>query len=113
LRVFQPDAAVITNVVFKDIRIEEAHHLISLWLGKLPVSPDKEFGKINGVAFEKINATSKSPLDIIEGDATHVIENLTFRNVCINKKPLKPNMIRFNEFTKNVAFVPLVCCSVK
>ena len=54
LRVFQCDAARVSNVRFENIRIEESPKLISLWIGKFIWTRDAERGHIQDVTFKNI-----------------------------------------------------------
>jgi hypothetical protein len=107
LRVFHSDAATISNVRFEDIRIEESHKLISLWINKAIWSKDAERGHIKDVEFKNISANG-DPLRIeLRGfDAGHLVENVDFENVLLNGKPLSPNEIQSNSFVKQVNAKP-------
>ncbi|CAH8281477.1 glycosyl hydrolase family 28 [Mariniflexile fucanivorans] len=62
LRVYHCDDAVISNVTFDNIRIEEARRLISCWIGKTRWTETEERGHIKNVIFKNIVATS-APID--------------------------------------------------
>ncbi len=107
LRIYHCDSARISNVRFSDIRIEESARLISLWINKAYWSRDQERGHIDGVTFSGITATA-DPLRIeLEGfDASHLVENVAFRDVVVNGKPLTNDEVKSNAFVRNVSVEP-------
>lgn len=107
LRVFHCDAARISNVRFENIRIEEAHKCISLWIGTKIWTRDPERGHIQGVTFKNIQATG-NPLtvDLAGFDETHGIEDVTFENVSFNGRPVTRDNFKVNAFVKNLTIRP-------
>ncbi len=127
LRVYHCDSALIKDVVFQDIRIEEARRLISMWIGKTRWTATPERGHINNVIFRNITATS-APIDptltgfqdgtdwktyvikdhasieIMGYDNEHKIENVTFDNVVIDGQKIDESYITESQFTRNVVF---------
>jgi hypothetical protein len=107
LRVYHCDAAVISNVRFEHLRIEEARKLISVWIGKAVWSRDKEGGHIRGVSFKDISATSQAPRVELKGfDAAHCVEDVAFRNVRVNDRPLTAVDVKTNAFVSRVTVTP-------
>lgn len=104
LRVYHCDAAVVRDVRFEDIRIEESRKLISLWIGKAIWSRDEERGHIQGVIFRNIRATAAAPprVELRGFDAGHLVDGVTFQDVRINGKPLTPADVKANEFVKHM-----------
>ena len=107
LRVYHCDSARISNVRFENLRIEESPRLISLWIGKAVWTRDDARGQIDGVTFQNIRATAK-PLRVeLKGyDKMHLVENVVFRDVVVNGKPLPPAEVKTNEFVKAVRVEP-------
>ena len=103
LRVYHCDSAVVSNIHFDNIRIEESRRLISLWIGKAIWSKEAERGHINGISFENIHA-SGDPLKVeIKGfDAGHAVEGVSFHNVQLNGKPLAWGDVKANEFASQI-----------
>jgi polygalacturonase len=106
LRVFHTDASVISNIRFTNIRIEESRQLISLWTGKNVSSYNKQLGYIKDISFSDITAKG-NPLVIAltGGDAEHIVENVTFKNIFLNGKVLKDKDISRNPFVKQVTIL--------
>lgn len=103
LRVFQCDSARISNVRFENLRIEESPRLISLWIGKHIWSSDSARGHIDGVTFQNIRATAQPVRVELKGfDESHLVENVVFRDVVVNGKPLTSAEVKANEFVKNI-----------
>ncbi|HSU66030.1 MAG TPA: glycosyl hydrolase family 28 protein [Tepidisphaeraceae bacterium] len=100
LRVYHCDAALVSNIRFQDIRIEESRRLISVWIGKQVWSRDAERGHVTDVLFKDIQATSKTPVKIeLQGfDAGHEVVGVKFENVVVNGMPLVPAQVKANEF---------------
>ena len=113
------DAATVKNVLFENIRVEDAHHklfdlaiflsryspdgkdseaqpLNGVWDGVLTVPPDKKDyhaqfrGKIENIRFKDIFVEGFFPFSVIAGyDESHRIRNVTFTNIVINGNRIK------------------------
>lgn len=127
LRVYHCDDALISDVTFRDIRIEEARRLISCWIGKTRWTESEERGNIRNVIFKDIVAKS-APIDttligfqdgtdwkpyiikdhasirLIGFDEKHTIQGVTFENVILDGKPLQSSQVTTNKFVKEVRF---------
>ena len=127
LRVYHCDDAVISDVTFENIRIEEARRLISCWIGKTRWTQTQERGHIKNVTFKNIVATS-APIDTtltgfqdgtdwkpyiirnhasieLEGfDEGHLVEGVVFDNVLLDGKKVKAKNVASNKFVKNVQY---------
>lgn len=127
LRIYHCDDALISDVTFKDIRIEEARRLISVWIGKTRWTETEERGNVRSILFKDIVATS-APIDItltgfqdgtdwkpyiirdhasmlLTGfDEDHTAENIVFDNVLLDGKKVEAHQVQANEFVKNVKF---------
>ena len=107
MRVYHCDAATIRNVRFENLRIEESRKLISLWIGKAVWTRDAERGHIRGVTFKDIVAAGEKPrIELTGFDAEHAVEDVTFRNVVVNGKPLAAADVKSNAFVKDVRVAP-------
>lgn len=110
LRVYNCDSALVRNVTFDDIRIDEARRIMSLWIGSAVWSKESERGHIENVVFQNITSVAsqrKEPLaDLVGFDADHLVENAVFKNVVIGGKALTPADVRQNEFVRNVVVEP-------
>jgi hypothetical protein len=83
------ERAVITNVLYKDIRIEDPDFYLFYILVYYQdiYSLDSKRGKIENIRFENIAVTNTrgALYSVIKGyDATHKVQNLVFKNVTIN-----------------------------
>ncbi len=127
LRVYHCDSALISDVTFQNIRIEEARRLISMWIGRTRWTHTEERGHIKNITFRDITATS-APIDPtltgfqdgtdwkpyiikdhasleIEGfDEGHIVDGVVFENIIIDGKKLDPKGVMQNEFVKNVIY---------
>ncbi|MBX2876604.1 MAG: hypothetical protein KTR30_31100 [Saprospiraceae bacterium] len=127
LRVYHCDDAVISDVTFQNIRIEEARRLISCWIGKTRWTETEERGNIRNVTFRDIMAIS-APIDttltgfqdgsdwkpyIIRDHASmeltgfdeeHRVEGVLFDNVVLDGKKVEMHQVTMNEFVKGVRF---------
>ncbi|MDV7139134.1 glycosyl hydrolase family 28 protein [Maribacter sp. TH_r10] len=127
LRVYHCDDAVISDVTFDNIRIEEARRLISCWIGKTRWTETEERGHIKNVFFKNIVATS-APIDttltgfqdgldwkpyiikdhasmeLVGFDEEHLVENIVFDNVVLDGKKVQAKQVNSNEFVKNIQF---------
>jgi hypothetical protein len=104
LRIYHCDSAVVSNIRFQNIRIEESRRLISLWIGKAVWSKEAERGHIKDVSFENIHAAGE-PLrvELTGFDAAHAIAGVSFKNVQLNGKPLVAGDVKANEFVSGVS----------
>lgn len=107
LRVYQCDAARVSNIRFENIRIEEARKFISVWIGKAVWTHDQERGHIQGVVFKDIRAAGRPlTVELVGFDAQHAIEDVLFQHVMLNGKPLTRGGVRPDSFVKNMAIRP-------
>jgi hypothetical protein len=107
LRVYNCDSALVRNVRFEDLRIEESSRLISLWIGKAVWSREAERGHIAGVTFANIRAAA-APLrvDLHGFDDGHAIDGALFQDVVVNGRPLAASDITQNAFVRNIRVRP-------
>lgn len=120
------DRAVVHNVKFDDIRVEEPivqnaqiadrqqkpedlGRLFEMNIRHNVWSHDTIRGKINDIFFKNITFTgSTSPKSILIGlDNQHLIQNIIFENVIINGKKIttiEECKLSMNQFTRNVVF---------
>ena len=127
LRVYHCDDALISDVTFENIRIEEARRLISCWIGKTRWTESEERGNVRNVVFKDIVATS-APIDttltgfqdgtdwkpyiikdhasmqLIGFDETHTIEGVTFENVILDGKEVQSNQVITNDYVTGIKF---------
>ena len=103
LHIFQSDSSLVSNIRFENLRIEEAHQFISLWIGHDVASYTANAGRIQGVTFKNIEVMG-SPLniDLVGVDSLHAITNVLFQKVWLNHKPLLDRDIKNNSFVKNI-----------
>lgn len=127
LRVYHCDGAVISDITFQNIRVEEARRLISIWIGKTRWTKTKERGNVRNVTFKDITAIS-APIDttltgfqdgidwkpyiikdhasmeIIGYDKDHTVKGVIFDNVILDGKQVEKHQLTINEFVKEVDF---------
>ena len=89
LRIFHSDGALIKNVRFENIRVEESVKFASLWINHAIWSTDTERGQIEDVVFRNITVNNSGyPLhkefEFHGFDADHAIKNVLIENVVIN-----------------------------
>ena len=107
LRVFHCDAAMISNIRFEKIRIEESKRAASVWIGKAKWSRDAERGHIRDVLFQDIAIGPANPQIELRGfDAAYRVENTTFRRVTVGGHPLTRSMVKANEFVAGTKIEP-------
>jgi hypothetical protein len=127
LRVYHCDDAVISDVTFDNIRVEEARRLISVWIGKTRWTKTEERGHVRNVTFRNIKAVS-APIDptltgfqdgpdwkpyvikdhasmeLVGFDESHLVENVVFDNVVLDGKKVAEPQVTKNAFVKDVRF---------
>jgi hypothetical protein len=107
LRVFHCDAALISNIRFENIRIEESKRAASVWIGKAIWSRDADRGHIRDVVFQDIAIGPANPTIELRGfDADHRVENTTFRRITVGGHPLTRSMVKANDFVAGVKVEP-------
>jgi polygalacturonase len=89
LRIYHTDKAVIKNVRFENIRIEESVKFASLWINTAIWTTDAERGHIEDIVFKNITVNNSGyPLhkefEFLGFDADHVVKNVLIENVVIN-----------------------------
>ena len=89
LRIYHTDKALIKNVRFENIRVEESVRFASLWINTAVWTTDAERGHIEDVVFRNITVNNSGyPLhkefEFLGFDADHAIKNVLIENVVIN-----------------------------
>ena len=104
LRVYHCDQARVSDVTFRDIRIEESQRLISLWINKAVWSSSQGRGHIDGVLFERIHAApvERPVIQCLGYDGDHRVENVVFHDVTVGEKALTLSGIQCNEYTDKI-----------
>lgn len=104
LRVYQTDKALVKNIRFENIRIEESYRFASLWIGEAIWTSDNERGHIEDVVFRNIQAAGPNPLyaEFKGYDKDHAVRNVLLENVVLNGKRLTMDDVRKNEFVFDV-----------
>ena len=110
LRVYNCDSAPVGNIVFENIRIEEARRLMSVWIGKAVWSKEGERGRVDGVTFRNIQSAQPvvpGPLaDLVGFDAEHAVNGIGFENVIVGHRPLHKTDVRQNASVSDVSISP-------
>ena len=101
LRIYHTDKALIKNVRFENIRIEESVKFASLWINTAIWTTDAERGNIENVVFKDITVNNSGyPLhkefEFLGYDADHAIRNVVIENVVINGRKLVQEDIVIN-----------------
>jgi hypothetical protein len=109
LSVWNVDGAVAGDVLFEDIRVEEAVRLVRLALFKNKHSRDAAWGQIDGVLFRNITvARGPAAIEISGHSEEHLTKNVTFENLRIGgKQILSPDALdhyRADEFSREIRF---------
>ena len=106
LRIYHTDKALIKNVRFENIRIEESVKFASLWINKAYWSTDEDRGHIEDVVFKDITVTTSRPLEkgieFLGYDEEHAVRNVRVENVMINGKKVTQDSIVVNDYVRNV-----------
>ena len=98
LRIYHTDKALIKNVRFENIRIEESVRFASLWINTAVWTTDSIRGHIEDVVFRNITVNNSGyPLhkefEFLGYDADHAIKNVLIDNVVINGRKVVPEDI--------------------
>ena len=107
LRVFHCDAAAISNVRFRNIRVEEGTRLLSLWIGETAWTRDRGRGTIRGVTVENVRtAASKPQIEVLGFDAAHPVENVSLDGVFAAGRPIARADVTTNPFVRGLVVRP-------
>jgi polygalacturonase len=107
LRVYHCDSARIRHIRFENLRIEETHKFMSLWIGSAVWTRDTERGHIEDITFKNIQATGDKPHIEFKGfDPAHGINHVVCDHVVINGQPLELGDIQRNAAVQNVTVTP-------
>ena len=101
LRIYHTDAALIKNVRFENIRIEESVKFASLWINTAVWTTDTVRGQIEDVVFKNITVNNSGyplhkEIEFLGYDADHAIRNVLIENVVINGRKISPEDIVIN-----------------
>ena len=104
IRVYHCDQAVVSDVVFRNLRIEESTNFISMWINKAVWSSSADRGHIRDVLIQDVDARNvrRPVIQMLGYDAEHLVENVTLENVRINGSPVTAQDITLNPFAKNI-----------
>lgn len=127
LRVYHCDDAVVSDITFQNIRVEEARRLVSVWIGKTRWTKTPDRGNIRNVLFKDITAIS-APIDttltgfqdgsdwkpyiirdhasmeLVGFDQAHTVEGVSFDNVVLDGKKVVKQQVAMNDFVEGVQF---------
>jgi polygalacturonase len=101
LRIYHTDKAMIKNVRFENIRIEESVKFASLWINKAIWTTDSIRGHIEDVVFRNITVNNSGyalhkEFEFLGFDADHAIRNVLIDNVVINGRKVIQDDIVLN-----------------
>jgi len=104
LRVYHCDAGKVSNIRFKNIRIEESRKFISLWINKDVWTTDPNRGHIDGVSFKNITVANvpQTNVELLGYDDTHMVNGVSFKNISIDGKSFTADQVKKNAFVSNV-----------
>lgn len=107
------DRAEVRDVLFENIRIEDARvQLLELVIDKDLWSKDEQRGQIRNVTFRNVALTGGSFVrsNLTGFDADHLIDGVTFENLRVHGKLITnptEGKIAVNPHVRNVRFLPL------
>lgn len=104
MRIYHCDDARVSDVVFRNLRIEESRNFLSLWINTAIWTTSTERGHISNVLFEDITADNvlRPTIQMLGYDASHLVENVTLRNVRVNGRLVTRDDVSTNEFVKKI-----------
>jgi polygalacturonase len=107
LRIYHTDSALIKNVRFENIRIEESVKFASLWINQAYWTTDATRGRIEDVVFKDITVNNsgrplQKGIEFLGFDKDHAIRNVVIDNVVINGKKVVKEDIVTNDFVYDV-----------
>jgi polygalacturonase len=107
LRIYHTDSALIKNVRFENIRIEESVKFASLWINKAVWTSDAQRGRIEDVVFKDITVNNsgrplRAGMEFVGYDEEHQVKNVVIDNVVINGKKVVREDVKTNEFVEGV-----------
>ena len=107
MAIMNTDASSVTNVTFSNIRLEEAHQFINLWIGKAAESHDKQPGRISQVTFRNITVKgARLPIDLAGAGSQNRVDNVRFSNIQVNGTALHNDQVHYNQFVSGIVVQP-------
>ncbi len=109
LSIHLADRATVSNVIYRDIRIEEIYgKIIQFFIKTTNYSVDAERGHIANITFENIQLVGSTlgVIDIKGYDKTHLIQNVTINGLTFKGTPIAADDSIFNigNYTKNIKY---------
>jgi len=99
--------AVISNVHFENLRVEEN---VPLKLFELQVTDGTKYdanppGHIRGIELKNISWEVARPIVLVGFDKDHLVEEVTFENCTVGGQPLseRRDLMKLNEFARDIA----------
>ena len=104
LGIFNGDNAVISDVLFEDIRVENHERLIGLIVEKGYFGHAAERGRIENISFRNIDSATTMDLHITGSDEEHGVRGITFENLTVRGQPAEPEVFA-NLFVHDLTFL--------
>ena len=104
LGIFNGDNAVVSDVLFEDIRVERHERLIGLIVEKGYYGHAAERGRIENVIFRNIDSLTTMDLHITGSDEDHGVRDVTFENLTVRGQPAAPELFA-NLHVRDLTFI--------
>ena len=104
LGIYNGDNAVVSDVLFEDIRVENHERLIGLIVEKGYYGHAAERGRIENVHFRNIDSATTMDLHITGSDDDHGVRGVTFENLTVRGQPVEPEIFG-NLYVHDLTFI--------
>lgn len=104
LGIFNGDNAVVSDVLFEDIRVENHERLIGLIVEKGYYGHAAVRGRIENVRFRNIDSATTMDLHITGSDDEHGVRGITFENLTVRGQPAEPEIFA-NLYVHDLTFM--------
>lgn len=101
--IFNGDSALVSDVTYDNIRVENCERLISLIIEKGYYNSSPKRGKIQNIHFRNIFSYKTADIHIDGSDEQHSVNNVTFENMYLNDQPATPEWF-MNPYAYNISW---------
>ncbi|MDF1515170.1 MAG: glycosyl hydrolase family 28 protein [Anaerolineae bacterium] len=102
--VYNGGNAVVSDILFEDIRVENHFRLIGLIVDKGFYGRTEERGQIENMIFRNIDSLTTMDIHITGWDEEHGVKNITFEDLTVRGKPCEPE-IYHNLYVHDLKFM--------
>ncbi|MBA7588513.1 hypothetical protein ES708_30572 [subsurface metagenome] len=101
--IFNGDSAIVSDIAYENIRVENCERLISLIVEKGFYNKSPKRGRIENIRFKNIYSYKTADIHLSGFSEENAVRNVSFENIYLNDKPVEPELFA-NPYVYNLTF---------